>query len=187
MWAMLGEMEVNHPGWGELLSAHQDAWEWSKKGRSLQRIQSNLAEGVREIQREYSWHEATPFRMLSRALAGDFARFMDEVNDSHFKVHFCEVIRDALAPPQCPDPTPEMVSFLKTGPCPSLCAHEGEGGWNSGLWADWLESASIPDSFSWGESSGWASFRCQALEHARFGTHGTACWIKELLARPDSE
>lgn len=181
MWAMLGEMDVVHPEWQNLLPAHQDAWEWSKKGGSLQRVQGRLLEQVREIQRGYSWHDATPFRMLSRALGGDFARFLDEVNDSHFKVHFCDVMRDALVPPQCPDPTREILSFLKSGPCP-IPLKKQEEDWNTRLWADWLESATIPETLV--DDSVWVSFRAYALDHARSGNHGHACWIKDLLTSP---
>lgn len=183
MWAMLGEMDVKHPEWGQLFSAHQDASIWSKKSGSLLRFQGPLLERIREIQKGYSWHDAMPFRIFSRALTGDFSRFLDEVNDSHFKVHFCDVVRDALPSPRCPDPNPEIVAFLKSGPSPFPETKEIEGEWNSRFWADWLESAPIPEGLL--DRSDWSSFRSHALEHARSGTHGSACWIKNLLTKND--
>lgn len=184
MWVLLGEMEVLHPAWDELLSVHIDAWKWSKNGRQLHRIPPHLPKEVGQIQKECGWHEATPFRMLLRALAGDFARFLDEVNDSHFKAHFCEVIRDAILPPQCPEPTPEMISMLLQGPCPIDAKSSGADGWNPGIWADWLESACSPDFLS--SQFEWMTFRNHALDHARMDTHGDACWIRDLLETPEN-
>lgn len=177
MWRLLAELDVPQSGWVEIFEAAQKVQPGlgPKRTASPSRTPAQLLARVKEILKTLPWHESIPFRLLNWAIAEDFTRFHHEVNDTHLKAHFCDIIRDGLPPVPF-----DGQALARDYPWMAAQAREIEEtqSWDRlPLLADHWETQGLvaPDHPHF-------PMIMAAIEHARQGGHGPGCWLTHAFS-----
>lgn len=202
MWRLLEEIEVNDRQWPQVLESFLEVrrrilWLRDHPGEGGKRpllSLGNLQTQLNTILKRMEWHDSMPFRLLDRAQANDFYRFLHEVNDTHLKAHFCDIIWDMLPPGTPQDPWYDLAQrFPWAGQMAKEIGKSREWGQLTFL-ADRWESEPLPENFdNPGPPTTHSTLATpmeallrHAIDHARAGGHGEGCWlIRVLTEKPE--